>query len=76
MQESNSEHLQGRHRSLVQEVCAVAYFTDPMGDEFRKAIEEAMKEIEEEEKPRRNASKKTKKSSIRRLSRETKKSLK
>lgn len=47
-----------------------------MGDEFRKAIEEAMKEIEEEEKPRRNASKKTKKSSIRRLSRETKKSLK
>lgn len=30
-------------------VSILAYFTDPMGDEFRKAIEEAMKEIEDEE---------------------------
>lgn len=27
----------------------MAYFTDPMGDEFKKAMEEAMKEMEEEE---------------------------
>lgn len=25
----------------------MAYFTDPMSDEFKKAIEEAMKELEE-----------------------------
>ena len=28
----------------------MAYFTDPMGDEFKKAMEEAMKELEKEEK--------------------------
>ena len=28
---------------------AVAYFTDPMSDEFRKAIEQAMKEMEQSE---------------------------
>jgi hypothetical protein len=27
----------------------MAYFTDPMGDEFKKAIEEAMKELDAEE---------------------------
>ena len=28
-------------------VSVMAYFTDPMSDEFKKAIEEAMKELEE-----------------------------
>jgi hypothetical protein len=53
----------------------LAYFTDPMGEEFRKAIEDAMKDIEDAEKSER-ASKRKKKSTIKHLSRETKKSLK
>lgn len=33
----------------------MAYFTDPMGDEFRKALEQAMNEMEKEsEKKKRN----------------------
>lgn len=38
MQESGSDDLQRGGRNLI------AYFTDPMGEEFRKALEEAMKE--------------------------------
>jgi hypothetical protein len=50
----------------------MAYFTDPMGDEFRKAIEDAMKQLEDEEKkPKRK-----KKNSTKRYSTKTKKALK
>ena len=55
----------------------MAYFTDPMGDEFKKAIEEAMKELEEEDKVEKAPRKKSvKKKSMNQLSRKTKKSLK
>jgi TRAP-type C4-dicarboxylate transport system substrate-binding protein len=64
----------------------LAYFIDPMGDEFKKAIEEAMKKMEEEEREsaekslkstrrtRRKKGEKTK-SSSNHLSRSVKKSL-
>jgi len=32
-----------------------AYFTEPMGDEFRKALEEALKEVEAGEKAKSRA---------------------
>jgi len=59
----------------------LAYFTDPMGDEFKKAIEEAMNEIEdnkENDDSKRKVRKKPakRKPAMRRLSSETKKSLK
>lgn len=36
----------------------MAYFTEPMSEEFRKALEEAMKELED--KPKKRLSKKNK----------------
>jgi hypothetical protein len=61
----------------------VAYFTEPMGDEFKKAIEEALKDMESEEASDRenDKAKKTrkvrkKKDPVHRLSRAAKKSLK
>ncbi len=60
----------------------MAYFTEPMGEEFKKAIEEALKEMESEEAiDSENKSKKVrkvrkKKDTVHRLSRATKKSLK
>ena len=53
----------------------MAYFTDPMGDEFKKAIEEAMEEIENDESTKKD-SKKIEKSKMKRLSTKTKRSLK
>jgi hypothetical protein len=59
----------------------LAYFTDPMGDEFKKAMEEAMKEMEEEEKRSKRpketkARKKPKKeTTMKHLSKKTKESL-
>jgi len=64
----------------------LAYFTEPMGDEFKKAIEEALKEMEDEEaesgkekiassKPKKRAPRK-KKNPMNELSRASKKSLK
>ena len=35
----------------------MAYFTDPMGDEFKKAMEEAMKELESDVKVAKKKSK-------------------
>jgi hypothetical protein len=32
----------------VRAVLVLAYFTEPMGDEFKKAMEQAMKELEEQ----------------------------
>jgi hypothetical protein len=67
-------------------VSFLAYFTDPMGDEFKKAIEEALKEMEDEEKSSKKIKRKTeasvrvakrkKKDPMNKLSRSTKKSLK
>lgn len=37
----------------------MAYFTEPMSEEFRKALEEAMKEMEEE-KPKKKLSRRNK----------------
>ncbi|HVB11586.1 MAG TPA: hypothetical protein VNE86_00535 [Nitrososphaerales archaeon] len=54
---------------------SMAYFTDPMGDEFKKAIEEAMEEIENEESTKKD-SKKIEKSKMKHLSTKTKRSLK
>jgi Sec-independent protein translocase protein TatA len=57
----------------------LAYFTDSMGDEFKKAMEEAMKELEEEEQASKNKPKVRKsqqKPKIKRLSGETKRKLK
>ncbi len=59
----------------------MAYFTDPMSDEFRKAIEKAMKELEEgkkkgtEGKKRVAASGNSRKTKIRHLSKKTKEEL-
>lgn len=53
MQEGRAVDLQGNSRVLD-----MAYFTEPMGEEFRKALEEAMKEFEE--KPKKRLSKKNK----------------
>ena len=53
----------------------MAYFTDPMGDEFKKAIEEAMEEIENEESTKKD-SKKIEKSKMKHFSTKTKRSLK
>jgi hypothetical protein len=60
----------------------LAYFTDPMGDEFKKAIEEALKELEEG-KPKKKqpvkgnrAKNRQKKKPANRLSRATRKALK
>lgn len=38
----------------------MAYFTEPMSEEFRKALEEAMKDMDEREKPKKRLSKKPK----------------
>jgi hypothetical protein len=64
-------------------VDSLAYFTDPMGDEFKKAMEEGFKEMEREKKKppktktRRKAGKSTKrKKAMKRLSRKTRESLK
>ncbi|HYB05087.1 MAG TPA: hypothetical protein VED17_11540 [Nitrososphaerales archaeon] len=61
----------------------MAYFTEPMGDEFKKAIEEALKEMESEESGHKENGKgkkirpvRKKKDPARRLSRTSKKSLK
>jgi hypothetical protein len=64
----------------------LAYFTDPMGDEFKKAIEEALREMEDEKKSPKKSNRKTessvrrakkkKKDPMNKLSRSTKKSLK
>lgn len=61
----------------------LAYFTDPMGEEFRKAIEQALKDMEnegkEEKKPRKSraSSKKNKraKSKINHLTKKTREEL-
>lgn len=61
----------------------MAYFIDPMGDEFKKAIEAAMKEIEDEEAKHtekksgssRSAKKQIRKSQSRGSSRSVKRSL-
>ena len=49
MQESSADDFQRRHRSL-RESEHLAYFTDPMGDEFKKAMEKVFEEIEKERK--------------------------
>ena len=57
----------------------MAYFTDPMGDEFKKAIEEAMMELERDEKVGKKKSKVTQrkeKARMKRLSKETRRNLK
>ena len=56
----------------------MAYFTDPMGDEFKKAIEEAMEKIEADEsnKEKSKDSKRHEKSKMKRLSTKTKRALK
>jgi hypothetical protein len=60
----------------------VAYFTEPMGDEFKKAIEEALKEMKSEEasgnenKPKKARKVRKKKDPAHHLSASTKKSLK
>lgn len=53
----------------------MAYFTDPMSDEFKKAIEEAMKELEEGSNEESQASKKRRKP-IKHISTKTKRTLK
>lgn len=57
------------------EVSIMAYFTDPMSDEFKKAIEEAMKELEEGSNEESQASKKRRKP-IKHISTKTKRTLK
>jgi len=59
----------------------MAYFTDPMGDEFKKALEEAMKEMEDEEKSTKDREAKSnlktkRKSKPNKFSRSVKRSLK
>ncbi len=74
MQESCPHNLQRGYRGLEGEN-ELAYFTDPMGDEFKKAIEEAMKDMEEE-KSVADKPKKAKKKRTQQYSRKTKLSLK
>src|SRR4029077_16390491 len=89
MQEGSTHDLQRHHRSLRKKpVIILAYFTEPMEDEFKKAMEEVFKEInkEKEKKKKRHTatSKKnstktkcnTKKNDKNRYSTGTKKSLK
>lgn len=54
-----------------------AYFTDPMGDEFKKAMEEALQEMEaEESKKKRSAQSPKRNKRPKLLSRKDKESLK
>jgi len=56
----------------------MAYFADPMGDEFKKAMEEGMKELEKEEKiaKKSRAISTPRKTRMKRFSKETKRELK
>ena len=59
----------------------MAYFTDPMSDEFRKAIEKSMKELEDDTKKAKGGKKRvatsehSRKTKIRHLSKKTKEEL-
>jgi hypothetical protein len=41
----------------------MAYFTEPMGDEFKKALEEAMRELEEKQEDEEDQSSSSKRKS-------------
>jgi hypothetical protein len=41
----------------------MAYFTEPMGDEFKKALEEAMRELEEKQEDEEDQSPSSKRKS-------------
>jgi ERCC4-related helicase len=62
---------------------SLAYFTDPMGDEFRKAIEEALEQLEEagveessEDPVKSKKTQRKKKSQMNHMSAKTKRALK